>query len=425
MPLVVSFAVVLGLGFFFGLAFEEFYAQDKQTRPGGVRTFPLLALTGAILYRLDSHYLVGLCTGLVMLGVWLAVYYQRKLQSFAENGSDNGGIIAPLANVIAYLIGPVCLAGPVWLGVGLTVAAVFLLTARAQLHRLAQSVDRGEILTAGKFLLLAGLVFPVLPDHPVTRWIATTPREAWLAVLAVCSVSYLSYLLQRYFGRWLSPQWVAVLGGLYSSTATTVVIARRIKSGETPLRQGQSGVILATAIMYLRLLIMVGLFDWPLCLRLAPIVVALSAAGCGAALLWGRAEPSPVAKVTGLTPANPLQLVAALVFAVLFLAVSAVSTLVQNGFGLSGIFALAAVVGFSDIDPFVLSLAQGSAANISLAGAGAAILIASSSNNVLKAIYVWGFGGRRAALAPGVALLALAAGGLAAAYWMVAGNPAP
>lgn len=419
MPLFFSFLLILGLGFFFGLAFEEYYVHDKSGRPGGVRTFPLLALTGGMLFRIGGPDLTAVSAGLVILGLWLGLYYHWRLGKGADTGEDHVGLIAPLSNVFAFLLGPITLAGPIWLPVGLTVAAVFLLTGKAQLHRLARQIDRNEILTAGKFLLLTGLVLPILPNHPVTPYISITPQQAWLALLAVCALSYVSYLLQRYVAPRRPGLWVAVLGGLYSSTATTVVIARRLKSGETGLREGQSGVILATSIMYLRMLIIIGAFNLALCLRLAPILLGLSAAGCLTAVLWGLGGgPSASPKPAPQSPANPLQFKAALMFAVLFLVVSAASTLAKGAFGLGGVYGLAAVVGVADIDPFVLSLAQGGAANLSRDAAAAAILIAAASNNLLKAGYVAGFGGWRAAIPPGLVLTGLAALGLAAAFWV-------
>ncbi len=75
LAIITDFLLLLGLGFFFGLAFEEFHAQSGQARPGGVRTFPLLALAGGLLYRLDTGRLLPFCVGLLVLGTWLACYY--------------------------------------------------------------------------------------------------------------------------------------------------------------------------------------------------------------------------------------------------------------------------------------------------------------------------------------------------------------
>jgi uncharacterized membrane protein (DUF4010 family) len=414
-----GFLLLLGLGFFFGLAFEEFNAQGGQARPGGVRSFPLLALAGALLYRLDTVRLLPVTAGLLVLGTWLTCYYWRHLGEIDPEGQRNVGLMTAICNVLAYLLGPVAFAEPPWVAIGVTVAAVLLLTAREKLHGFARQLEVGEIVTAGKFLILTGLVLPFLPNEPVTKWTDITPHQVWLAVLAVCTVSYASYLLQRYVAPREGGLWTAVLGGLYSSTATTVVLARRARSAPALAGQAQTGIILATAIMYLRLLIVVALFDRPLAIALAPALIALALCGLVFAGLWYRMVPVPSGSASAAEALdNPLELSPALVFAALFVVISLAATWVRVSFGAAGLYALAGIVGFADIDPFVLSIASGGAAPIPAPTAVAAILIAASSNNVLKAIYTAGFAGLRPAIPPAVALAMLALGGAGAAWWV-------
>lgn len=415
----VGFLLLLGLGFFFGLAFEEFNAQSPRPRPGGVRTFPLLALSGALLYRLDTTHLLPVTAGLLILGTWLSLYYWRHIAQVDPEGRHNVGLMTAACNVLAYLLGPVTFAEPPWVAIGVTVVAVLLLTAREKLHGLARRIETSEIVTAGKFLILTGLVLPFLPSTPVTSLTDITPRQVWLAVLAVCSVSYASYLLQRYVARREGGLWTALLGGLYSSTATTVVLARRARVAPDQRPIAQTGIMLATAIMYLRLLIVVALFNPTLALTLAPAMLGLAVGGLIFAGAWDwmsrvSTPASTPAKVLG----NPLELVAALVFAGLFVIVSLAAAWMRAQYGTGGLYTLAAIVGLTDIDPFVLSVASGSATPP--APAAAAVLIAAASNNVLKAAYTVGFVGARAALPPATVLLLLALGGGAAA-WRIAG----
>jgi uncharacterized membrane protein (DUF4010 family) len=425
-PPIASFLLLLGLAFFFGLAFEEFHAQDGQVRPGGVRSFPLLALAGGLLYRLDTGHLLPLGVGLLVLGAWLTCYYRRHLQETDPEGQPNVGLMVPICNVLAYLLGPVAFAEPPWVAIGTTVAAVLLLTAREKLHGLARQLDAGEIVTAGKFLILTGLVLPFLPNEPVTRLTEITPHQVWLAVLAVCIVSYASYLLQRYVAPAGGGLWVAVLGGLYSSTATTVVLARRARAEPTTLREMQTGIILATSVMYLRLLVIIAFFARPLAAALAPALLVLCLVGLILAGLWYWRNRVPTAPQSAVKPPiNPLELTAALVFAALFVAISLATTWVRTEFGEAGLYGLAAIVGAADIDPFVLSIAAGGAAPLPVTAGVAAILIAASSNNLLKAAYAAAFAGGRAILAPALALALLALGGGGAAWWIAAGNGGP
>jgi len=425
-PPVARFLLLLGLGFFFGLAFEEFHAQGGQARPGGVRSFPLLALAGALLYRLDQNRLLPLSVGLLVLGAWLTCYYWRHVGETDPDGRPNVGLMVPICNVLAYLLGPITLAEPAWVAIGVVVAAVLLMTAREKLHGFARRIEVGEIVTAGKFLIIAGLVLPFLPNEPVTELTKITPYQVWLAVLAVCSLSYASYLLQRYVAPAEGGLLVALLGGMYSSTATTVVLARRARAEPAVLRQAQTGIILATSVMYLRLLVIIAMFDRSLAIALAPSTLALAAAGLVFAGLWYWASAAPTASPTATEPpANPLELTTAFVFAALFVAVSLASGWVKTAFGDAGLYGLAAIVGFSDVDPFVLSVAAGGTASLPAGVAVAAILIAASSNNLLKAIYTAVFAGGRAAAAPAAALALLALGGGGAAWWFAIARGGP
>ena len=160
---------LLGLSFFLGLAFEDFFAQSPRRRPGGIRTFPMLALAGGVLYLFDPTRFIPFTGGLLVLGAWLIVYYRAYVGAADEQGEPNVGIVVPILNIHAYVLGAVALALPPWVAVTMTVVAVLLLTGREQLHALARQVEIKEIITAGQFLVLTGIVLPLLPNHQSRR----------------------------------------------------------------------------------------------------------------------------------------------------------------------------------------------------------------------------------------------------------------
>jgi uncharacterized membrane protein (DUF4010 family) len=426
-PSPESVALLLGLSFFLGLAFEDFFGRTNITRPGGVRTFPMLALGGGTLYLFDPTHFIPFTGGLLVLGGWLFLYYQRHLREPAEADETNASLIVPVLNVQAYLLGAVTLALPHWIAVATTVAAVLLLTGRAQLHALARRIEIKEIITAGQFLILTGIILPLLPNTPVTTLTKITPRQVWLALVVVCSFSYASYLAQRYWAAAARGLWMAALGGLYSSTAATVVLARQAKANPALKRQSQAGITLATAIMYLRIAAVVAIFNLTLARLLAPPLCGLAILGfaiCAVQYWWGKPSTKDAEPQTAIMPAtgaNPLELGAAAIFAALFIAVSLASSFATAQFGTSGIYALAAIVGVSDIDPFVLTLVQGGAAGAANTALAAAILIAASSNNMLKAFYAISFAGGRATAVSAAALVFLAAAGVGIAVLMAFG----
>ncbi len=142
-PSPTSVALLLGLSFFSGLAFEDFFARAAQKRPGGIRTFPMLALAGGMLYLLDPTHGIAFTAGLLVLGAWLIMYYRTHLAEPDETGETKASLIVPLLNVHAYLLGAVALALPPWVAVTTTVVAVLLLD-RPHLAARPGAADRHE-----------------------------------------------------------------------------------------------------------------------------------------------------------------------------------------------------------------------------------------------------------------------------------------
>ncbi len=415
--LALHLGLVLGLALFFGLAYEEFYGDTIPQRPGGIRTYPLLALAGALLYLLDPQHLSTTIAGLFVVGAWAFAGIRERLQTAESSPGSDGLYVVPAAALIAYLLGPAAFALPPWLPIAVVVIAALLLSARTALRELAARFGHTEMVTAAKFLVLSGVVLPLLHGLPAIPGTGILPFNIWLAVVAVSTLSYASYLVQRYVTFREGTLIPALLGGMYSSTAATVALARvAAETGFTGELSG--GIVAASAIMYLRILVVVAVFNVALAERLAPSFIALALVGgiaAAAIVRFGDGIKKGKQRAVAAYPGNPLQLTTALVFAALFVVISVLTTWVQGAAGQVGLFVLAAVVGVTDVDPFVLSVAQHHAAAFALAPAAAAILIAASSTNVLQAVYAYVFSRRSASWLAAVTLLLLAGAGVVVA----------
>jgi uncharacterized membrane protein (DUF4010 family) len=348
--------------------------------------------------------------GLAILGLWLFAYDRTTA------AAEQRDFVIPVSNLLAYLLGALAVTQAPWLVIAVTVAATMLLAGRRRLHDIARTVPIEEIFTAGQFLLLVGVALPLFPDVPVGGFKAVTPHRVLLAVVAVSTLSYGSYLLTRYVRPQGATLLAAVLGGLYSSTATTVVLARRGRNGQATSDLA-AGIVLATSFMYVRLLVIITIFNAALDRLLLLPLLGFFCAGCLAAWVVYRQAPDPSTPGAPLEePANPLQVGAAVLFAVLFVAVTIATQVAIARFGRFGLNTLAALVGFTDIDPFVLSIAQSNTGP--LPAVAQALLIAVSSNNLLKAGYAFAFGGGKRILRPVVALIVLAACSLGTAVFV-------
>jgi uncharacterized membrane protein (DUF4010 family) len=402
--------LALAMAVFLGLAFEGVYKVTQRASPGGIRTFPLLAILGALLFLLQPHSLLPFVTGLAAVAAWQYAHIRMA----AIEPELRPSLMIPGTSALAYALGPVALTQPPWVVVAASVSAVILIESRESLHRLVLVIAPTEVFTLGKFLILIGVVLPLLPNHPIIAWTPITPFQVWLAVVATSTLSYVSYLLQKYLPARSMALLPAILGGLYSSTVATVALARQQRSAGAVRREFAVGIVVATIIMYLRIAVIVALFDRPLALMMLPALLGLALLGTGFAVWdWTQMAHSDSAAPAGqVAVANPLQLATALGFAAMFVLVALLSNWARVGFGQRGVFVLAAITGVANTDPFVLSLAQGGVSAMSGPALSAAILIAASSNNALKAVYALAFGGVRGCRRPAAELTMLALAGL-------------
>ena len=277
--------MAVGLAVFMGLAFEETYKKDERSSPGGIRTFPMLAMGGATLYLIEPAHALAFVAGLLGLAAWLHAYLRAAPQT-----PEPPSFMIPASNLLAYVIGPIALIEPPWVAVAITVAAVLLLGARERLHRLIHVVPRDELITAGMFLILVGIILPLVPHQRVSSLTPLTPYGVWLAVVTVCTLSYLELFAAAL--RVSSKTFAllsAVLGGAYSSTATTVVLAKRLREAKQAPVDISAGIVAATAVMYIRLGIVVAIFDTHFALALTPGLAALCAIGAALSIYeWRR-----------------------------------------------------------------------------------------------------------------------------------------
>jgi uncharacterized membrane protein (DUF4010 family) len=299
------------------------------------------------------------------------------------------------------------------------VASALLLELKTTLEGLTKRVASEEILTFTKFLVLTAVILPIVPNRTLGPF-QINPFKTWLVVVAVSTISYASYVLQKATKPKGGVLLAALLGGAYSSTVTTVALAKRASREEQPhLFSGT--ILMASGVMYLRLVILLGLFNWNLMLRLAPSFLGLAFMALAAGWIWSRRPDDRSEEVKReFEPANPLELRSAFLFAILFLAMLVITHLTVAHFGRAGVYGLAAIMGVTDVDPFIMGITQATPALTPLAMASASILIATASNNLVKGIYAFAMADRKTGIQSLCFLIGLAALGLTPLLWLSA-----
>lgn len=411
-PEVLKVALVLFLSFLIGLEREEHKLTDRTYAFGGVRTFPLIGLIGYSLALLCGPQLLPLIIGFLVVAGFLMLSYWHKLQSL-----ETPGVTTEMSGLTTFLVGALVYHEHFWTATALSVASLLLLDLKEGLERLAGSVDSDEILTFAKFLLLTGVILPVLPNHEYTRF-HINPFKTWLVVVAVSSISYGSYVLQKLTNKTGGIVVAALLGGAYSSTVTTVVMARRGAREQQP-RLFAGSILIASGAMYVRLIVLLALFNRQLLSLLAPSFLILAGLAIGVGWLWTRrADPNARKVVPEYEPKNPLELKTAFLFAALFVAMLIATQMAVTYLGKPGLNTLAAIMGVTDVDPFIMGMTQAAGTLTPLKTAAGAILIAASSNNLIKGIYAYSLADRKTGRQALALLAGLAVAGVVPLLWL-------
>ncbi|MGB9007365.1 MAG: DUF4010 domain-containing protein [Candidatus Acidiferrales bacterium] len=213
-------------------------------------------------------------------------------------------------------------------------------------------------------------------------------------VVVVSAISYGSYLLQVWTQGRGGVLLAALLGGAYSSTLTTVVLAKRSHDELRPHLYSGS-ILVASGVMYLRLLALLGIFNHQLLYRLGLPFLLLAGVALVGGWLWTRVPDHDGTTLEHtFQPKNPLELSAAFLFAGLFVGMLFITHVALLHLGRAGLFAVAGVMGITDVDPFILSLAASSSTATPVTLAGGAIVVAAASNNFIKGVYAYAFGDR-------------------------------
>jgi len=382
---VFGFVLTLGLSLLIGIEREE----HEPDGIGGVRTFPIIGLGGYILIAAFPDSVIPFSLGLVVTGALVALSHWYFLKN------DEPGLTTEVAVLLTFALGGCAAKGMYWLAIATGVITVILLQEKNLLEGLATRLPRRELSTLLRFLLLTAVILPVIPNRDFTPF-EINPFKLWLVVVAVLGVSYVSYLLRILLGEDRGIFLAGILGGAYSSTVTTVVLARQSKGRDHCTAGFAGAIVAASGMMYLRLWILLMLFATPLAHRLTVIFLGLglAAVAVGAALTrYGRKthdcefEPRDATHDT-----NPLEMTSAITFAVIFLTVLIVTQWVAGRFGNTGVLVLAGIMGAADVDPFILGLTQTVGVSVDIGTAALAVIIASAVNNLMKGVYAMIFG---------------------------------
>lgn len=399
--LLTRLGLALAIGLLIGV--ERGWREREQAEGGrtaGLRTFALVGLLGGI-----AGALYDLAGPLPFAAVFLGFAGAFTLFKWRESEREGDfGATTLVAALLTFLLGTLAVLGTMTVAAAAAVAMAALLAAKRWLHSWIATLTWAELRAMLILLAMSFIALPVLPDRGFGPYGAINPYDLWLMTTAIAGVSFIGYVAVKVVGTRYGALVAGVAGGLVSSTAATIDAARRVGEQPKAVRINLAGALAASAIMFLRMLVIVALFG-------ASHLALLAGPLAGAALVLLATSVALGARRTGeggdgATFSNPLEFAAVLRFAALLAVILVASKWVVALFGGSGAVGAAAIAGLADVDAITLSVLQVPAGSLTAPEAAVAIFIAAAANSLTKTGIAFYAGGRRFGLGYGAATAA-------------------
>jgi len=381
----IKFILVLIFSLLIGLEQRRHHINENEDLLFGTdRTFTFIGLLAYVLFIADPVNYIPFLIGFALIGLLLGIQYNHKI---SQNGKY--GLTSTILALLTYCIPIMVFTQPIWLVLSFIVVLLIITELKSDFITLTKKVSDEEFITLAKFIAFAGIILPLLPEENISSQIPISPYHLWLAIVVVSGISYCSYLLKKFIFPDSGIMLTGLLGGLYSSTATTVILVRKEKQGLVG-SQIVSAIMIANGMMYLRILFLAFIFNQQIALQLVIpfIVMFLITLVLSKFAFGGKKNHNPDENPESILASNknPLEFKTAAIFGVLFVVFALVTDFVLKNYGSAGVTRLAFVVGVTDIDPFLLNLLQ-QKTGISQLTIVLAIINATNSNNLLKMIY--------------------------------------
>jgi uncharacterized membrane protein (DUF4010 family) len=356
--------------------------QPKTEALAGARTFAVWAVLGTLCaWFSQKQHPAFFLLGFAGMFALIALTTYRRAAHEREAGLTTGAV-----GLATYLLGGLVLFGQVKTAVVVAISLVVLLASKEKLHAWSRNFSRMDVYHALQFAAVTGIILPLVPDQPYGPYGAFNPHTIWLMVVLVSGLGFLGYVAMRAFGEGRGLAVTGLLGGLASSTATTLAMSRQSRAAPHAGTICALAIVLACTVMLARVAVLVGAVSLPLLGSLAPWLLLLAVPGIAFSLahrtsfLSGHRAPEGTREVR-----NPLSLRVAIQFALLYALIVLLVRWAQANFGGAGVYLASFLSGLTDLDAISLSLSQlAGSGGIGLQDATRAILVAAGANSLLK-----------------------------------------
>lgn len=392
LELLLNLATALGVGLLIGTERSWSGGDQNGEEMAGIRTFGLAGLFGG---------LAALSAGHFGAAAWISMFVVLALLTTAgyvveSRTNADRGMTTEVALLLTFLLGSLAVAESRILAASVAVVVALLLSLKSRLHGALRKLNEVELSGALKLLFISVVLLPALPNQGYGPWEAFNPYTTWWMVVLIAGIGFAAYVAIRLLGTRHGLMVTALLGGIVSSTAMTITLARL----DSPkLRHALAAGLLATsALMFPRVLLEVGLINRALLPSLlAPMLTAGLIYAAGALFYYLRAGKQPE-NATEPPLKNPFELGPALRFAGLLVIILFLVEGAQRWLGDAGVYLVSLLSGLTDVDAITLSLSNSAKTDLSEEVAVRGIFLAALSNSLVKAGLILFIGGRAIAM---------------------------
>ncbi len=341
-----QFLTSLAIGLLIGLERER-----NPSAKAGLRTFALVAVFGTLIALLADKSATPwlLIAGLLAVAAMIvAAYFNNP----PENNDPGTTTVAAL--LICYALGILVWFGFSKLAVMLAIATTTLLYFKPELQGMTQRLSRRDLVSILQFSVLSFVILPILPDQNFGPYGAFNPYQAWMMVVLISGLSLAGYVALRWTGQRYGAPLLGFLGGLVSSTATTLVYAKHSKLNSGMLQLSAVVILIASQVVLIRLMVVSGIVSPNILKQLAPVMGLGLLFGIIATLYnWKRLKSA--GELPMPETSNPTEIHTALTFGLLFVVVLFCAAWLSDIAGSSGLYIVALVSGLTDVDAITLS----------------------------------------------------------------------
>ena len=383
--LLIKLGIATGLGLVMGLE-REFSKPHEKTFMAGFRTFPLITLFGFI-----TSFFSDIYSWYVFLAGFIGILTLVLVAKAFMARQGNVGTTTGSAVFISYFIGALVHLDFTLLAVTLAVIVTFLLSLKLQFQNIAGNFTQQDIYALLQFIVISGIILPVLPDRTIGPYEILNPREIWYMVVLITGLSFTGYLFSKFIGTEKGILITSIVGSLASTTAVTWDYSSKSSKNPHLSNNYSVGIMTGSSIMYMRVLLVAWVINSNFAVHLVIPLAMLSVISLTSGFLIHKLRKNTAGN-SELKLANPLDLVTAFKFALLFGATLFLVNMAEKWLGESGVYIISAISGSTDVDPVSISIAKMAGAKISIITGAKAVVLATLSNTLVKYIMCIMFG---------------------------------